>query len=224
MVLPYRANDIPNWCSMPGDIWPYIGIAGSTLSGFRKKKIRITPCSCTMSDSEGDENSIQMPQSHKFIEQQLEILQYHVATVKAAETKKDQHKIIKTAWKEVLALSTSRALPAEARQDLIVAINSWSAVWSRRTRDRIKFGKTWTGRLVMYHEKKEMVNRLKAKLFEEAKDKGNEPATAFNFFQKAMSEIWEELTRDEQKHFRQVAIQWNRDGVSQQQKQESVFF
>jgi hypothetical protein len=157
-----------------------------------------------------EENPIEIPLSFTFNEEQLQILQQHLSGIKAAETKKERHKLVKTARKEVMALPASKALPAEIRDKLTVAINSWFAVRVKSSKNKIKFGKAWTGRLVMYHEKKEEVNEVKGQLFDEAKAAGEDARTAFNFFQKAITEVWNELS----------ATEWNKDGVSREQKQE----
>jgi len=175
-----------------------------------------------MSGSE-EENPIQTPRGFTFNEEQLGILNNHIPGVKSAERKKDRHKLVKAARKEVMALPASKALPAEKLKELTVAVNSWFAIRAKRSKQTIKFGKTWTGRLAMYHEKKEKVNELKAELFEEAKADGKDPTTAFNFFQKAMTEVWDGLSSQERKHYDTVAIEWNKEGVSKEQKQEYVF-
>lgn len=176
-----------------------------------------------MSDSD-EENPIKTPRSFSFNAEQLQILQNHIAGIKSAERKKDRHKLVKAARKEVMALSTSTALPAERRQELTVAVNSWFAVRAKSSKNKIKFGKAWTGRLVMYDEKKEIVNELKGQLFEEAKAKGKDPTTAFNFFQKAITEVWDGLSSAEQQHYGRVAMEWNKEGVSKEQKQEYVLY
>ena len=173
-----------------------------------------------MSDSEEEQNPIETPQGFKFNDEQLRILQDHVAAIKSAENKKDRAKLVKAARKEVMELPASKGLPLEGRQDLVIAVDSWFAGRLRGSRNKIKFGKAWSGRLVMYQEKKEAVNELKASMFEEAKQTGKDPAKEFNFFQKAKSAVWDGLSPAERRDFDKVAEKWNQDGVSREQKQE----
>lgn len=175
-----------------------------------------------MSDPEEEENPIVMPQSYTFKEEQLRILQDHVSAIKAAEHKKQRAKLIKAARKEIMDLPESKGLPLQERQDLAIAVDSWFGGRSKRRNIKIKFGKAWTGRLVMYQERKETVNASKAGMFEQAKRKGKEPATAFNFFQKAISEVWDDLSTEEQRDYEKLAKKWNEEGVSREQKQEYV--
>ena len=202
---------------------PHIhGNISQIQSGFWEKFLFLHYTS-TMSDS-AEENPIQTPRGFMFNEEQLKLLQSHIPAIQSADGKKERHKLIKVARKEVMALPASKALPAEKRQELTVAVNSWFARRAKGTKQKIKFGKTWTGRLAMYDEKKEMVNELKARLFEEAKAEGKDPTTAFNFFQKAMTEVWDGLSSAERKHYRTVAIQWNKEGVSKELKQQYVIY
>ena len=84
----------------------------------------------------------------------------------------------------------------------------------------MKFAKAWTGRLAMYEENKQTINERKSSLYEEAKAEGKEPRNAFSYFQLAMTEIWDETSREEQQRYRNVANKWNLEGASKEKKQE----
>jgi hypothetical protein len=176
--------------------------------------------------------SLETPASFVFLPDQLKMLQDTLPEVQKKETRKDKHRMIKSIRKNIMELPESIAMPLEQREDLKIAIDCW---FSRRTKGRshkIKFGKTWSGRLVMYEEQRERVNELKERLYEKAKEKGKEkgrarrgtagksPRSAFHYFQKAISKLWDELDGEEQERCRMVAQKWNSEGVSREMKQQ----
>lgn len=170
------------------------------------------------------EMSIETPASFVFLPDQLKILQDNLTVVQSKKAK-EKHKHIKSIRKQILELPVSKALPLEQREDLKIAINSW---FSRRTRGgshKIKFGKTWNGRLVMYDERRETVNQLKAELFDKAKTKSKAkgkdgPRNGFDYFQLALTHYWNELDDEEKDRYRTIAAKWNSEGVSKEKKRE----
>jgi hypothetical protein len=175
-----------------------------------------------MAEPQTHEMSIQTFPSHRFLPTQLEILQECLTDVKKLENIKDRHRLIKQVRKRVLDLPESQSLDTDDKEVLKSAINSWFSVRSKRQGNKMVFAKTWTARLVLYEEHKEEVNESKQRLYEEAKQNGDNPKTPFNFFQAAISRLWKAQTRDERKRLEKLANKWNKDGVSREQKQESV--
>jgi hypothetical protein len=167
-------------------------------------------------------NAIQTPSTFTFLPEQLTLLQDHVDDVKNSGSKKERHRLIKSIRKDVLALPVSVGLPLEQRRNLKHAVDTWFSLRTKHRSNKIKFGKTWTGRLVMYSENKERVNALKTKLYEKDNRKGQGSMNSFNYFQKAVSKIWDELEEEEHRRYVKIARQWNKDGVTREQKQQFV--
>ena len=166
------------------------------------------------------EMSIETPASFQFLPSQFKILEDNITLIQSKEKKKEKHKIIKNIKKEIFELPETKALPLEKREDLKIAIDSW---FSRRLKGRthkIKFGKTWSGRLAMYEEQKESVNQLKVELYETAKRKGKTPRSPFHYFQKAITVHWEKLDEEEKDGYRILAEKWNLEGVSREKKRQ----
>jgi hypothetical protein len=172
------------------------------------------------SEAESEPQAIETPASYTFLPAQLQILQENVETVKAQENVKARHKAIKAIRKQVLALPESKDLSVEDKADLATAVNSWFSVRTKKGRSTVKFVKVWTGRLVMYQENKQRVNELKSELYEKAKRQGKEPSNAFNYFQRAITKLWEAESEEEQVRYGNMAKRWNKEGVSREQKQE----
>ena len=149
------------------------------------------------SDPESESQIIQTPASHTFLPTQLQLLQENVEIVKAADNVKRRHKLIKSIRKQILALPELKNLSVEVKADLARAVDSWFSVRTRRSRSTVKFVKVWTGRLVMYEEKKQRVNELKSELFEKARRQGKEPSNAFSYFQQAITKIWDGASKEE---------------------------
>ena len=179
-----------------------------------------------MAESEVESNPqvIETPTSYTFLPTQLQLLQDNVEMVKAKDNAKGRHKLIKAIRKQILGLPESKALSVEDREDLSIAINSWFSVRTKKGGSTVKFVKVWTGRLAMYQENKQAVNELKSELYEKAKQKGKEPSNAFNYFQRAITKIWDEVSDEDRVSYGNLAKRWNKEGVSREQKQESVYF
>src|SRR5271169_3326209 len=121
---------MPGACSISGIKYSQIGIVRRTYTEISPRsrlrvlgKILFLHYTCTMSDS-AEENPIQTPRGFTFNKEQLKLLQSHIPAIQSADGKKERHKMIKVARKEVMALPVSKALPAEKRQELTVAVNS----------------------------------------------------------------------------------------------------
>ena len=172
------------------------------------------------SDTEPDVQIIQMPNSYTFLAPQLQLLQDQVETVKSTENVKARHKLIKSIRKQVLALPESKKLSVHDRTDLATAVDTWFSLRSKKRGNKVKFGKMWTGRLVLYDENKEKINKCKLELYEEARAEGKEPRNPFSYFQLAITHCWNELSGEEQASYEVLAKKWNEEGVSREQKQE----
>jgi hypothetical protein len=172
------------------------------------------------SDTEPEVQIIQMPNSYTFLAAQLQILQDKAETVKSKENVKERHKLIKSIRKEVLALPVSQKLSVQARSDLAIAVDTWFSLRAKKRGNKVKFGKMWTGRLVLYDENKERINERKLELYEEARAEGKEPRNPFSYFQLAITLCWNELSGEEQASYEILAKKWNEKGVSREQKQE----
>ena len=72
----------------------------------------------------------------------------------------------------------------------------------------------------MYEQNKQGVNEQKFHLYEEAKAEGKEPRNTFNYFQLAITQMWNQTSREEQVKYRNLAKSWNEEGVPKDQKQE----
>jgi hypothetical protein len=166
--------------------------------------------------------SFQTPTTFTFTPTQLEILQDTLADVRNLDNKKDRHRMVRQVRKRVFDLPESKTLDRSAREDLEAAINSWFSVRSKRQSNKIKFAKTWTARMVLYEEHKEEVNEIKSRLYEKAKGKGENPKRSFDYFQRAISKMWKQQSKTERKALEKLAKQWNKEGVSREQKQEYV--
>jgi hypothetical protein len=174
-------------------------------------------------EADEDNPSFNTPTSFRFVPSQLQILQETLADVKKLDNKKDRHRMIKQVRKQVLELPESKALDISQKEDLEAAINSWFSVRSKRQTNKIKFAKIWTARLVLYEENKEEVNEIKAKLYEKAMLKAENPKRPFDYFQRAISKLWKQQSRTDRKRLEKVAKKWNQEGVSREQKQEYVW-
>lgn len=172
------------------------------------------------SDSEPEVQIIQMPNSYTFLAPQLQLLQDQAETVKSIENTKARHKLIKTIRKQVLALPDSKKLSIHARTNLAIAVDTWFSLRSKKSGNKVKFGKMWTGRLVLYDENKERINKRKVELYEEARAEGKEPRNPFSYFQLAITLCWNALSRAEQASYEALAKKFNEEGVSREQKQE----
>ena len=172
------------------------------------------------SDADPEPQIIQTPTSYTFLPTQLQLLQENAETVKAKDNVKARHKLIKSIRKQILALPESKNLSVQERANLATAINSWFSVRTKRTGSTVKFVKVWMGRLVMYEENKQMVNELKSELYEKAKRQGKDPSNAFNYFQRAITKIWDGASEEEHVRYGNLAKRWNKEGVSREQKQE----
>ena len=117
-----------------------------------------------------------------FVESQLQLLRDAAPDAKKLDNTKDQHHFIKAVRKRVLDLPESKALTREGKEDLKAAINSWFSVRSKRQTNKIKFAKTWTPRLVLYEEQKEIVNDMKGEMYERARRKGDSSRRPFDYF------------------------------------------
>jgi len=166
------------------------------------------------------EMTIETPSLFEFLPSQVKILQDNLTSVQAKENRKEKHKLIKTIRKEILELPESKNLPLEKREDLKTAVNSWFARRTTGGGQRIRFGKIWSARMVLYEEEKDKVNSLKMKLYEKAKGKGKTPRSAFHYFQEAITKLWDELDDEEQDEYRKRARQWNVEGLSKEKKRE----
>jgi hypothetical protein len=97
--------------------------------------------------------------------------------------------MVRQVRKRVFDLPDSKTLDRSAREELEAAIDSWFSVRSKRQSNKIKFAKTWTARMVLYEEHKEEVNEIKLRLYEKAKQKGENPKRLFDYFQRAISKL-----------------------------------
>jgi hypothetical protein len=176
------------------------------------------------SDADAEAQIIQMPTLYKFLPAQLQLLQDNAETVKSHDKVKGRYKLIKAIRKQVLALPESKNLSLQEKGNLAIAVDSWFAVRTKKTGNKVKFGKTWTGRLALYEENKVMTNELKLKLYDKGKAEGKEPRNAFSYFQAAITELWDGISTKEQAAYETLAQRWNAEGVSREQKQASVHF
>jgi hypothetical protein len=172
------------------------------------------------SDAALDAQILEIPTLLKFSPAQIQLLQENVEVVKAQENSKARQRLIKSIRKKILADSEAKNLSVEEKADLASAVNSWFSVRTKRSGNRVKFAKAWTARLAMYEESKQRINERKSSLYEEAKAEGKEPRNAFSYFQLAMTENWDETSREEQQRYRKVAKKWNLEGASKEKKQE----
>jgi hypothetical protein len=173
-----------------------------------------------MSDSERLPETIETPSIFQFLPEQLKILQEHIDTVKAAETRKERLKCVIAARREIMALPQSASLALREREDLSKAVDRWFSGKAKRRRAIMKFSKKWTGRLALYASKKEEVNEMKELLFRKAESNGEAPHQAFDFFQRALTKEWKKLSRDEKRGYKRQAREWNKNGVSIEQRRE----
>jgi hypothetical protein len=171
-------------------------------------------------DADPEIQIIQMPTSYTFLASQLQLLQDKAESVKSKENVKQRHKLIRSIRKEVLALPDSKKLSVQARTDLAIAVDTWFSLRTKKRGNKVKFAKTWTGRLVLYEENKERINQRKLELYEEARAEGKEPRNPFSYFQLAITVCWNEISRVEQANYEVLAKKWNEEGASREQKQE----
>jgi len=172
------------------------------------------------SDTEPEVQINLMPNSYTFLAPQLQLLQDKAETVKSEVNLKERRKLIKRIRKEVLDLPDSKKLSLQAKTDLAIAVDTWFSHRSKKRGNKVKFAKTWTGRLVLYEENKRRVNDRKLELYEEARAEGKEPKSPFSYFQLAITLCWNEISRDERDKYEALAKKWNEEGVSREQKQE----
>ena len=179
-----------------------------------------------MSDSENETipvneiTEVTTSPKFKFTSEQVQVLQNHAPGIKAAPNGKVKNKLIKAARKAVQALPATKKLPLEERRMLAPAVKAWYARKSNRNTGQMKFGKVWSARLVMYEHNREAVNQLKMDLYEKAVKKGKNPKSPFDFFQVAMTEYWEKISDDNKHQYKKLAKEWNKEGVTREQKQE----
>lgn len=173
-----------------------------------------------MVESDGEIQIIQMPSSYTFLPAQLQLLHENADTVKSKENAKERSKLIKSIRRQILALPDSQNQTVQERTDLATAVDTWFSLRSKQRGKKIKWGKKWNGRLVLYEENKQRINELKVELFEEGSAKGKDPKTPFHYLQRAISQCWNELSREDQETCDILAKKWNKEGVSREQKQQ----
>ena len=173
-------------------------------------------------DNNATSSSFQTPTPFTFAPAQLKILQDNLPDVTNADTKNERHRMIKDVRKQVLNLPECRTLNARGRENLKAAIDTWFRARSKRQTNKIKFGKTWNARLVLYEEHKEEVHEIQARLFEKAQQEGKDPQRHFDFFQRAVTKLWRKQGKSAKKVLQKQARKWNKEGVSREQRQRYV--
>lgn len=169
-----------------------------------------------------DVPSFETPTSFTFLPTQLQILQDALNDVKKLDSKKERNQMIKTIRNRILELPESNALDAHGREDLRAAIGTWFSLRSKRQTNKIKFGKTWNARLVLYEENKEEVLAMQAKLFKKAEKRGENPKRNFDFLQRAISKVWKRKSKEDRKALQKLSRKWNKEGAPREQKQKFV--
>lgn len=147
-----------------------------------------------------------------FSPKEKEILLDTQQKIKALARKSERPRLVKDAETSILALPENKKLKRQEREDLQSKTRRWLAAHAqvKRTRQSVHH---WTGRAVMYRQDPEAVLAKQSKLYRRAKEKGKDPKSEFDFFQIALSDIWEKkLTEDEREAYKLTAIQWNNIG------------
>jgi hypothetical protein len=166
-----------------------------------------------------DVPSFETPTSFTFLPTQLQILQDALEDVKKLDSKKERNQKIKTVRNQILELPESQTLDTNGREDLRAAIATWFSLRSKRQTNKIKFGKTWNARLVLYQENKEEVLAMQARLYRKAEKKGENPKRNFDFLQRAISKVWKGQSKEDRKALQKLAKKWNKEGAPRAQKQ-----
>jgi hypothetical protein len=166
--------------------------------------------------------SFETPTPFTFLATQLQILQDALEDVKKLDSKKERNQKIKIVRNQILELPESQTLDTNGREDLRAAIATWFSLRSKRQTQKIKFGKTWNARLVLYEENKDEVLAMQARLYQKAEKKGENPKRNFDFLQRAISKVWKRQSKEDRKALQKLAKRWNNEGAPRAQKQTFV--
>jgi hypothetical protein len=172
-----------------------------------------------MLQPQDDVPCFETPTPFTFLATQLQILQDALEDVKKLDSKKERNRKIKTVRNQILELPESKTLDTNGIEDLRAAIGTWFSLRSKRQTNKIKFGKTWNARLVLYEENKEEVLAMQARLYKKAEKKGENPKRTFDFLQRAISKVWKGQSKEERKALQKLSKKWNKEGAPQAQKQ-----
>lgn len=175
-----------------------------------------------MTQPQDDVPSFEIPTPFTFLPTQLQILKDALEDVKKLDSKKERNQMIKTVRNQILNLPESTTLDTNRREDLRAAIATWFSLRSKRQTNKIKFGKTWNARLVLYEENKEEVLRMQAKLYKKAEKRGENPKRNFDFLQRAISKVWDGQSKADRKALQKLSKKWNKEGAPRAQKQRFV--
>lgn len=175
-----------------------------------------------MTQPQDDVPSFEIPTPFTFLPTQLQILKDALEDVKKLDSKKERNRMIKTVRNQILNLPESTTLDTNGREDLRAAIATWFSLRSKRQTNKIKFGKTWNARLVLYEENKEEVLRMQAKLYKKAEKRGENPKRNFDFLQRAISKVWDGQSKADRKALQKLSKKWNKEGAPRAQKQRFV--
>lgn len=149
----------------------------------------------------------------QFTVEQLAILQKTREAIKGVADKQERRRLVKNAKNEILEREKEKKLSKNEKILLLTAVGTWFAAFGKKKRFNKKHTKRWTGRQVLYELQKPAVLARRKELFEEAVEKGLDPATEFSYHQIALTELWEKLKADQQDRMSATAKNWNDDGV-----------